>query len=477
MRVRGAQHGRPEEQALGQRSAAYGKVPSVFARSARGEAPRPCRGCSGSGPAPEPGAPASASILGRLVLVALAAVAASPLTPPPCRSPRRGGGRWALGSRGAGGAVVRRGRGRASQRLSLVRVGSLLYAAGARLRLVRDAGGVRSGRRLGARLAGRDDVRDGIERQSWRQRQRLPQRAWRVSSSVGAWLPSSRSWTVIAMPGMQKPHWTAPQAARARWTSEGSPSTASPSTVRTSLPAVVAAGTRQEATSRPSTWTLQAPHSPCEQPSLAPARPRRSRSTYSRDSPIQAWLDRAVHAVHVQDVGGGGVVARGVEQGGGRGEDRLRLRFGFRFRSVVAFRFRYVFRCVVLFRFRFRSRPVFRVRDGRGLRRYRPHVGLGVGDRPVRYARLSGRRVGGEVGGVGSGRVGGGSVLRVHRARRALRVCRGRRVRRVVRVVRLSGRVVRRVGRCGFRFRGLPRLEADTGSASGSGSGAGTGYR
>ncbi len=53
----------------------------------------------------------------------------------------------------------------------------------------------------------------------------------------------------MAMPGMQKPHWTAPQLARARWTSDGSPSTARPSTVRTSLPAAVAAGTRQEATS------------------------------------------------------------------------------------------------------------------------------------------------------------------------------------------------------------------------------------
>lgn len=83
----------------------------------------------------------------------------------------------------------------------------------------------------------------------------------------------------MAMPGTQKPHCTAPHLASARCTSEGWPSVARPSTVRTSLPAAVTPGTRQDATSRPSTCTLQAPHSPCEQPSLAPARPSRSRRT------------------------------------------------------------------------------------------------------------------------------------------------------------------------------------------------------
>ncbi|KJY35580.1 hypothetical protein VR44_09885 [Streptomyces katrae] len=84
---------------------------------------------------------------------------------------------------------------------------------------------------------------------------------------------------VMAMPGTQNPHCTPPDLHNACCTSESSPPRASPSTVRTSEPAAVAAGTRQEATSRPSTCTAHAPHSPCEQPSLAPARPSRSRST------------------------------------------------------------------------------------------------------------------------------------------------------------------------------------------------------
>jgi hypothetical protein len=81
------------------------------------------------------------------------------------------------------------------------------------------------------------------------------------------------------IPGMQKPHCTAPCSTKARWTSVSSPGGLSPSTVRTSLPAASAASTQQDATSVPSSSTEQEPHSPCSQAFLEPGRPRRSRST------------------------------------------------------------------------------------------------------------------------------------------------------------------------------------------------------
>ncbi len=54
-----------------------------------------------------------------------------------------------------------------------------------------------------------------------------------------------------------------------------------PETCRRAL----AASTRHEQTSSPSTSTVHDPHSPCSQAPLAPSRPSRSRSTYSRLSP------------------------------------------------------------------------------------------------------------------------------------------------------------------------------------------------
>ena len=67
---------------------------------------------------------------------------------------------------------------------------------------------------------------------------------------------------------------------------------AMPSMVPILRPSASAPSTRQEQTRRPSTVTLQAPQSPVPQPSLAPVRPRRSRSTSSSvSSASQRILD------------------------------------------------------------------------------------------------------------------------------------------------------------------------------------------
>ena len=131
------------------------------------------------------------------------------------------------------------------------------------------------------------------------------------------------SSAATSRPGVQKPHWTAPASMNACWIGESSvPSpvcesvpwaptavalrrasvpqapvaqppcsarclakSARPSTVTTSRPSTWPAATRQEHTGTPSRRTVQEPHSPCSQAFLEPGRPRRSRSTYSRDSP------------------------------------------------------------------------------------------------------------------------------------------------------------------------------------------------
>ena len=71
---------------------------------------------------------------------------------------------------------------------------------------------------------------------------------------------------------MQKPHCTAPLSRNAAWSGESTPPSARPSTVRISEPSASTARTRQESTVRPSTITVQAPHSPTRQHSLAPVR-------------------------------------------------------------------------------------------------------------------------------------------------------------------------------------------------------------
>ena len=90
--------------------------------------------------------------------------------------------------------------------------------------------------------------------------------------------PCRDSW-----PGMQNPHWAAPVSRNACWSGASAPSPAArPSTVVTRAPSASIASTRHESTLRPSSRTVQAPHSPTRQHSLVPVSPRSSRRTSSR---------------------------------------------------------------------------------------------------------------------------------------------------------------------------------------------------
>src|SRR5665213_611774 len=85
------------------------------------------------------------------------------------------------------------------------------------------------------------------------------------------------------MPGMQKPHCTAPYLMKASCSGVNSPAGARPSIVVTSLPSASTARIRQELNDRPLIKTVQAPHSPTVQHSLVPVRPNSSRRTSSRN--------------------------------------------------------------------------------------------------------------------------------------------------------------------------------------------------
>ena len=96
-----------------------------------------------------------------------------------------------------------------------------------------------------------------------------------------------RSWPTNrqTMPGVQNPHWVAPQARKAsaqRCCSSG----LRPAAVVTFRPATRRAGVTQATRGASSTSTVQQPHWPCGlQPSSTVSMPRRSRSTPSRVSP------------------------------------------------------------------------------------------------------------------------------------------------------------------------------------------------
>src|SRR4029079_19040334 len=78
------------------------------------------------------------------------------------------------------------------------------------------------------------------------QRQRLPERAWRISASVGSGFSSRNGTRVIRKPGVQKPHgrpWHSQKACCRGWSSpdEG----ASPSTVLRAWPSACTASRMQ----------------------------------------------------------------------------------------------------------------------------------------------------------------------------------------------------------------------------------------
>src|SRR5262249_25196799 len=115
------------------------------------------------------------------------------------------------------------------------------------------------------------------------QRQRLPEMPWRISISVGCGLLSSNALAAKIIPGVQKPHCTAPYSAKAFCTGCSCSPWASPSMVVTSRPWASSAKIRQASTVLPSSSTVQAPPSPSLQPSLVPVRCSSSRSSCNSD--------------------------------------------------------------------------------------------------------------------------------------------------------------------------------------------------
>ena len=117
------------------------------------------------------------------------------------------------------------------------------------------------------------------------QRHRCASRAdstpWRVTGR----LPCSRAARRSRIPGVQKPHWLAPAAAKApahRALSSGS----SPSTVVTDRPATRRIAVTQATRAAPSTHTVQQPHCPWGlQPSFTERHCNCSRSASRREAP------------------------------------------------------------------------------------------------------------------------------------------------------------------------------------------------
>src|SRR5690606_34866852 len=97
-----------------------------------------------------------------------------------------------------------------------------------------------------------------------------------VSSSAPGCV-ASRWLACIIIPGVQKPHCTAPCATKASRSASARGSAASPSMVATWRPSQSTANIRQAFTDTPSTTIVHAPHSPSPQPYLVPVRPSTSR--------------------------------------------------------------------------------------------------------------------------------------------------------------------------------------------------------
>src|SRR4051794_18643971 len=101
----------------------------------------------------------------------------------------------------------------------------------------------------------------------------------RASSSVGSGLSSRPAVIVVRKPGVQKPHWSAWQSWNACCTGPSVPSAfVSPSTVVIRASTADTANIRQARTGSPSISTVQAPQTPCSQPTWVPVRPTSWRS-------------------------------------------------------------------------------------------------------------------------------------------------------------------------------------------------------
>ena len=92
----------------------------------------------------------------------------------------------------------------------------------------------------------------------------------------------SRSCAAISMPGVQKPHCSALRSRNAACRSAISPLSDSPSMVSTDASCACTASIRQERTISPLTRTVQAPQTPCSQPTCVPVSCRCSRRKSAR---------------------------------------------------------------------------------------------------------------------------------------------------------------------------------------------------
>ena len=101
------------------------------------------------------------------------------------------------------------------------------------------------------------------------------------------------------MPGVQKPHCSALRRDEGLLQVGDLAASDTPSMVSTSAPAHCTASMRQPRTVTPSSRTVQAPHTPCSQPTWLPVSPSRSRRKSTR---FCAHVDGLVHllAVHRQ---------------------------------------------------------------------------------------------------------------------------------------------------------------------------------
>ncbi len=92
----------------------------------------------------------------------------------------------------------------------------------------------------------------------------------------------SKSCAAISMPGVQYPHCSALRSRKAACRSAISPLSDRPSMVSTDVPCVCTASIRQARTISSFTRTVQAPQTPCSQPTCVPVRCRCSRRKSAR---------------------------------------------------------------------------------------------------------------------------------------------------------------------------------------------------
>ena len=95
----------------------------------------------------------------------------------------------------------------------------------------------------------------------------LPLSARRISSSLGSLSLSSSAFAAITMPGVQKPHCTAPAWPKA-YTYASFSNSLSPSVVIICLPPSLSVRCTQAFIARPSIITVHVPHAPSLQPSF-----------------------------------------------------------------------------------------------------------------------------------------------------------------------------------------------------------------